>query len=185
MSQHISAVGQIATEPKLYTPSGGVQFCTFRLASTERRFDAQRKEWVDGDTNWFTVNSFRSLAVNASASFSKGDRVVVTGRLRVRQWETDEKKGNSVEIDVDGIGHDVRWGVSRFTKQQVEQPTSSRESGTGTNEADGSAAASLLTHSGSASGQLSEAQNDASSRENATDSADQAAREPELVDAPF
>ncbi len=131
MSQHVSAVGQVATEPKLYTPSGGVQFCTFRLASTERRFDAGRKEWIDGDTNWFTVNSFRSLAVHASASFSKGDRVVVTGRLRVRQWETDEKKGNSVEIDVDGIGHDVRWGVSTFTKQQNDHIDSPRETGAG------------------------------------------------------
>lgn len=121
MSQHISTVGQIATDPKIFTPENGVQFCTFRLASTERRFDAQRKEWIDGDTTWFTINTFRSLATHANASFTKGDRIVVTGRLRVRQWEKEEKKGTSIEIDADGIGHDVRWGVSSFTKRSGQQ----------------------------------------------------------------
>ena len=124
MSHQLSVIGQLATDPKLFTPEGGVQFCTFRIASTERRFNTTTKEWTDGDTNWFTVNSFRSLAVHAHESFAKGDRVVVTGRLRVRNWEKEEKKGTSVEIDVDGIGHDVRWGTSTFTKQnsQPEPP---------------------------------------------------------------
>lgn len=117
MSQTISAIGQIATEPKLFAPESGVQFCTFRLACTERRFDGAKGEWADGTTNWFTVNAFRALAVNAAHSFAKGDRVVVQGRLRVRRWEKDEKHGNSVEIDAEGIGHDVRWGVSSFEKR--------------------------------------------------------------------
>lgn len=124
MSQHISTIGLIATEPKLFTPEGGAEFCTFRLASTERRFDAQKKEWFDGETNWFTVNTFRTLAVHANESFSKGDRIIVSGRLRMRAWEKDEKKGTSINIDADGLGHDVRWGVSRFTKKsgQTDQP---------------------------------------------------------------
>lgn len=119
MSQQISAVGTIATAPKLFTPEGGAQFCTFRLASTERRFDAGRNAWVDGDTNWFTVNAFRSLAFNAQQSFSRGDRVVVSGRLRVRPWESEERRGISVEIDADAVGHDVRWGVSSFARSPV------------------------------------------------------------------
>ena len=119
MSQQISAVGTIATAPKLFTPEGGSQFCTFRLASTERRFDAGRNAWVDGDTNWFTVNAFRSLALNAQQSFARGDRVVVSGRLRVRPWESEERRGISVEIDADAVGHDVRWGVSSFARSPV------------------------------------------------------------------
>lgn len=117
MSQHISVIGQVATEPKLFAPEGGVQFCTFRLACTERRFDSQKNEWVDAETNWFTINSFRTLATHAKESFAKGDRVIVSGRLRIRNWEKEEKRGTSVEIDIDGIGHDVRWGVSSFTKR--------------------------------------------------------------------
>lgn len=129
MSQHITAIGQIATDPKLFTPESGVPFCTFRLACTERRFDGKTNEWIDGVTNWFTVNAFRSLAVHAKESFAKGDRLIVGGRLRVRRWEKDEKAGNSVEIDADGIGHDVRWGVSSFEKR-----TASGEGGDGSGE---------------------------------------------------
>ncbi|KUF08032.1 single-stranded DNA-binding protein [Leucobacter sp. G161] len=121
MSQHFSTIGQIATDPKLFTPAGGAAFCTFRLASTERRYDVGKQEWTDTETNWFTVNTFRSLAQHAKSSFSKGDRVVVTGKLRVRAWEADEKRGTSVEIDADGIGHDVRFGVSVFVKNPVPE----------------------------------------------------------------
>ncbi|MBP6684105.1 MAG: single-stranded DNA-binding protein [Leucobacter sp.] len=121
MSQHFSTIGQIATDPKLFTPAGGTAFCTFRLASAERRYDATKQEWTDSDTNWFTVNTFRGLAQHAKSSFSKGDRVVVTGKLRVRAWEADEKRGTSVEIDADGIGHDVRFGVSVFVKSPVPE----------------------------------------------------------------
>lgn len=117
MSQHLSTIGVVATDPKLFTPAGGAEFCTFRLACTERRFDGQKQTWVDGETNWYTVNTFRALAVHAHGSLSKGDRVVLSGRLRVRSWEKDEKRGTSVEIDADGIGHDLRWGTSTFTKR--------------------------------------------------------------------
>ena len=120
MSQHISTIGLIATDPKLFTPEGGAEFCTFRLACTERRFDSQKKEWIDGETNWFTVNTFRTLAVHANTSFAKGDRVIVSGRLRMRNWEKDDKKGTSINIDADGLGHDVRWGVSTFTKKSAQ-----------------------------------------------------------------
>lgn len=129
MSHNLSLVGQIATDPKFFTPQGGAEFCTFRLASTERRYDANSQEWVDGDTNWFTVNTFRSLARHANRSFKKGDRVVLTGKLRVRTWEKDEKRGTSVEVDAEGIGHDVRFGVSAFTKAMSAEAPAGQPTG--------------------------------------------------------
>ncbi|MGO1539003.1 MAG: single-stranded DNA-binding protein [Leucobacter sp.] len=122
MSNPICAVGTVATVPKLIQIAPEVTLCSFRLACNERRYDRERGEWVDGDTNWFTVSVFRQMAAHAAASFSKGDRVIVHGRLRVRRWEQKEKdrSGLSVEIDADALGHDVRWGTSRFTKQQTE-----------------------------------------------------------------
>src|SRR5690606_24074990 len=123
--QQISVIGQIATEPKLFTPEGGVQFCSFRLASTERRYDADRKEWTDRETNWFTGNAFRHRALNAKESFRNGDRAVVAGRPRVRAWENGEKRGTAVEIDADGFGHDLRWGTSKFTKRDLAASASS------------------------------------------------------------
>ncbi len=117
MTTIIHVVGTIATDPKLINPASGTQLCSFRLASDERRYDREKQEWVDGDTNWFGVVSFRGLAGHAHESFRKGDRVMVTGRLRMRKWEKDDRKGTSVEIEAEALGHDVRWGVSRFEKR--------------------------------------------------------------------
>lgn len=126
MSTTITVVGSIATDPKLIRPSSGVQLCSFRIASDERRFDREQQGWVEGHTNWFGVVAFRGLANHAHESFKKGDRVIVTGRLRVRKWEKDEKRGTSVEIEADSIGHDVRFGVTQFEKRVFAQ-TSERE----------------------------------------------------------
>ncbi len=117
MPNPISIVGTIATAPRTIQTQSGVPLCTFRVASSERRFDRESKTWSDGETNWFSVTAFRGLAQHASESFQKGDRVIVSGRLRVRNWERDEKSGTSVEIEADALGHDLRWGVSSFTKR--------------------------------------------------------------------
>lgn len=116
MASAIKVVGTVATDLKEIQLSTGTQLCSFRLASSERRYDRKTESWVNSDTNWFTVNVFNSLAKNALQSFNKGDRLIVSGRLRVKQWEREEKSGTSVEIDADALGHDVRWGVSSFQK---------------------------------------------------------------------
>lgn len=122
MSTTVTVIGTIATDPRTTSAPGKATFCTFRLASTDRRFDREQNLWVDGETNWFTVNAFRSLAAHAGASFTKGQRVVVHGRLRVRRWETEEKSGTSVEIEADAIGHDLRWGVTAFSRRTPAEP---------------------------------------------------------------
>jgi single-strand DNA-binding protein len=71
---------------------------------------------VDADTNWYTVTTFRQLATNVVGSVAKGQRVVVTGRLRVREWATEDKHGTNVEIDADALGHDLSWGTAAFTR---------------------------------------------------------------------
>ena len=117
MSTTINVIGTIATDPRLVHPASGVPLCSFRLASDERRYDKERKEWVEGHTNWFGVVCFRSLAAHAHESFKKGDRVIVSGKLKIRKWEKDEKKGTSVEIEAEAIGHDLRWGITKFEKR--------------------------------------------------------------------
>ena len=125
MSNIVTVVGTIATEPRALTTQSGIALCSFRVASGERRFDREKKSWVDGETNWFTVTAFRGLALNAHDSFHKGDRVVVSGRLRVRSWERDDRSGTSVEIEAEALGHDLRWGVSQFSKKQRGEPEAS------------------------------------------------------------
>jgi single-strand DNA-binding protein len=116
MTDTITLTGIIATDPRVVTTEAGLDIASFRLASTHRRFDRVKDEWVDGDTNWYTVTAFRALGANAGQSLRKGERVVVLGRLRVRAWEAGDKSGTTVEVDADAIGHDLRWGRSSFVR---------------------------------------------------------------------
>jgi len=117
MSNPICLVGTIATDPRFSQSGSRVPFCSFRLASNDRRYDREKAEWVDGETTWVSVHVFRGLAEHARESFAKGDRVIVSGRLRVRRWEKEEKTGISVAVEADALGHDLRWGVSRFERR--------------------------------------------------------------------
>ncbi|RZT61156.1 single-stranded DNA-binding protein [Leucobacter luti] len=132
MSITVSVVGTIGTIPRLTRTTGQVSICTFRLAQTARRFDRERGQWVDGETSWYTVNSFRGLADHASLSLARGDRVVVSGKLRVRAWQREDRSGTTAEIEADGLGHDLRWGTTRFIPDPVAQeagPDADAESG--------------------------------------------------------
>lgn len=117
MRQIISTVGTVATEPREAKISGDIYLCSFRLAHNEDKYDKATERWVGKDTNWFTVNVYKNMAQNVKNSFNKGDRVFVKGRLRIRQWQKEERSGTSVEIDADVIGHDLRWGTSVYTKK--------------------------------------------------------------------
>ena len=116
MTDTISLTGLVATTPKHVVTGTGLSVTSFRFASTQRRYDRAEQKWVDGDTNWYTVATFRQLATNVNASLQKGQRVIVTGRLRVRDWATDDKRGTNVEIDADAVGHDLSWGTTTFTR---------------------------------------------------------------------
>ncbi|MEO9246405.1 single-stranded DNA-binding protein [Citricoccus nitrophenolicus] len=116
MSEHITVRGFVATDPTTRTTPSGLAVGNFRLASTDRRFDREQQAWVDGATNWFTVNMFRQLSTNVAASLSKGQPVLVTGRLKVRQWQNEERSGTSVEIEAETIGHDLTLGTAFFNR---------------------------------------------------------------------
>ncbi|MGQ7785951.1 single-stranded DNA-binding protein [Nesterenkonia sp. PF2B19] len=126
MTETITVRGFIGNDIRHITTDKGLPISTFRLASTPRRYDRERGEWVDGETNWYTVTSFRALAQNVHSTLAKGDPVLVTGRLKVRQWSNDTgQRGTSVEIDADGVGHDLTFGTSSFTRLGGQQADSS------------------------------------------------------------
>ena len=116
MIDTLSVSGIVATTPRHVVTSEGLAITSFRLASQQRWFDRKVGRWSDGETNWYTVTAFRDLAVNASQSLQKGDRVVTVGRLKVRDWSNDDRSGTSVEIEADSLGHDLYWGVTDYTK---------------------------------------------------------------------
>lgn len=116
MTDTITVTGLVATVPFVVSQPDKVPFTSFRLASNQRYFDRKSSQWVAGDTNWYTVTAFRGLAANAAASVHKGDRVLVTGRLKVRRWESGEKSGLAVDVEADSIGHDLVWGTARYER---------------------------------------------------------------------
>ena len=119
MIDTLTVSGIVATTPRHIVTSEGLAITSFRLASTQRRFDKGQSAWVDMDTNWYTLVAFRQLATNTERSVRKGDRVIACGRVKVRDWQTDERSGTAIEIEADSIGHDLLWGTSDFTRSSL------------------------------------------------------------------
>lgn len=116
MTEQITVQGLIATTPRHIKTQDGLDITSFRLASSQRRYDRNQNRWIDSETNWYTITAVKSLAVNAFASVNKGDRLIISGKLRIRDWDNGSSSGTSVEIEADSLGHDLSWGKSVFTR---------------------------------------------------------------------
>ncbi len=114
---NITVVGNLTGDPELkFTPSGAA-VANFTVASTPRTFDRQTNEWKDGDALFIRCDAWRQLAENVAESLTKGQRVVVTGSLKVRNFERqDGSKGTSVEMTVDEIGPSLRFATAKVTR---------------------------------------------------------------------
>ena len=110
--------------------AGDAQVASFRLGSTPRRFSRRSGEWVDGETQWFTVNAWRGLAENVAASVHRGDPVVVHGRMNASTWVSNAGvEVISLEVDASFVGHDLGRGTSVFTRTpRAAEPTAEPES---------------------------------------------------------
>ncbi len=113
----ITLVGNLTRDPELrFTPSGAA-VADFTVASTSRTFDRQTNEWKDGDTLFIRCSAWRQLAENVAGSLTKGTRVVVTGSLKVREYERqDGGRGTSVEMTVDEVGPSLRNATAQVTR---------------------------------------------------------------------
>jgi single-strand DNA-binding protein len=116
MTDTITITGLVATTPRHLVTSEGLPITSFRVASTQRRFDRSNQKWIDGDTNWYSITLFRQLATNAAGSVNKGDRVIITGRLKIREWQNSERGGLNIDIEADALGHDLSWGTAIFSR---------------------------------------------------------------------
>ncbi|WP_289017622.1 single-stranded DNA-binding protein [uncultured Ornithinimicrobium sp.] len=115
----ITVVGNLTADPELrFTPSGAA-VANFTVASTPRQFDRQANEFKDGETLFMRCSVWREAAENASESLSKGMRVIVTGRLVSRSWQTNEGENRTVmEMQVDEVGPSLRYATAQVTKTQ-------------------------------------------------------------------
>lgn len=115
----VTVVGNVATEPESQVTATGVTVSRFRLATTSRRWDAERGAWTDGATSFYTVRAWRNLGSNVKESVCLGEPLVVHGRLRIRQEEKDGQRYLSAELEAVAIGHDLARGVARFTRSSA------------------------------------------------------------------
>jgi len=113
----ITVVGNLTADPELrFTPSGAA-VANFTVASTPRTFDRQTNEWKDGDALFLRCSVWRQAAENVAESLTRGTRVVVSGRLKQRSFETKEgEKRTVVELDVDEIGPSLRYATAKVNK---------------------------------------------------------------------
>ncbi|MDP9433718.1 MAG: single-stranded DNA-binding protein [Actinomycetota bacterium] len=104
----ITVIGNVGVVPVLRTVANGTSVAGFRIASTRRQQDRETGEWSDGETLWFGVTCWRTLAQHCAESLRKGDRVVVHGRLVGRSWRTDNgEERTGMEIDAITVGYDL------------------------------------------------------------------------------
>ena len=114
----VTIVGNLTDDPELkYTPNGAA-VANFSVAVSRRVRNEATGQWEDADTSFLRVNVWRSLAENAAESLTRGTRVIVTGRIRQRSWETPEGERRSVvEIEADEIGPSLKWATAKIERR--------------------------------------------------------------------
>lgn len=97
--------------------AGESRVATFRVAATPRRYQRSTDAWVDGDTQWYTVNAWRALGEHCEQSLRRGDPVFVQGRLRATTWTNSAGiEVTGYEVDAAVVGHDLSRGTAVFTR---------------------------------------------------------------------
>ena len=113
----ITLIGNLTADPELRFTPNGAAVANFTVASTPRTFDRQTNEWRDGDSMFINCSVWRQYAENVAESLSKGTRVIVSGRLKARSYETREGEKRTVfEVDVDEVGPALRYATAKVTR---------------------------------------------------------------------
>src|SRR6202522_3172493 len=113
----LTVVGNLVDDPELRFPPAGQPVARFRIASTPRFMDKATNEWKDGDSLFLTCNVWRQAAENVAESLTRGMRVIVSGRLKQRQYETKEGEKRTVyEVEADDVGPSLRNASAKVNR---------------------------------------------------------------------
>jgi single-strand DNA-binding protein len=114
----ITVVGNLTADPELRYTQNGLAVANFTIASTPRNFDRASSEWKDGEALFLRASVWREFAENVAGTLTKGMRVMATGRLKQRSYETKEgEKRTTIELEVDEIGPSLRYAKATVTRQ--------------------------------------------------------------------
>lgn len=113
----VTVVGNLTEDPTIRFTPQGVAVASFTVASTPRMLDKQSGSWQDGDPLFLRCNIWRQAAENVGESLTRGTRVIVTGRLRQRSYDTKEgEKRTVIELEVDEVGPSLRYATTKVNK---------------------------------------------------------------------
>ena len=113
----ITVVGNLTADPELRYTQSGLAVANFTIASTPRTFDRQTNDWKDGEALFIRASVWREFAEHVASSLTKGARVIASGRLKQRSYETKEgEKRTSIELEVDEIGPSLRYATAQVTR---------------------------------------------------------------------
>jgi single-strand DNA-binding protein len=113
----ITVIGNLTADPELRFTPAGAAVANFTVASTPRTFDRNSNEWKDGEALFMRCNIWREAAENVAESLTRGSRVIVSGRLKQRSYETREgEKRTVVELEVDEIGPSLKYATAKVNK---------------------------------------------------------------------
>jgi single-strand DNA-binding protein len=119
----VTVVGNLTADPELRFTQNGLAVANFTIASTPRNFDRQANEWKDGEALFLRASVWREFAEHVAGSLTKGSRVIATGRLKQRSYETREgEKRTSIELEVDEIGPSLRYATANVTRAASNRP---------------------------------------------------------------
>ena len=117
----VTVVGNVVDSPRRVSLQNGA-VTNFRMASTSRRYDSGRQEFVDGGTFWVDVECWNGLSSNVSASISKGDPVIVRGALSTHSWEGENGRRSTPRIRAFAVGPNLARGTADFKRSQSARP---------------------------------------------------------------
>ncbi|MCP3800889.1 single-stranded DNA-binding protein [Allokutzneria sp. A3M-2-11 16] len=111
-----TVIGNVVNDPQSRTVKSGACVVSFRVASNRRRLDRASGEWVDSDPLFLSVQCWGELGAGVAYSLRKGDPVIVTGRLRTREWEAEGQRRSVVELDAEAVGPDLARSLARVQR---------------------------------------------------------------------
>ncbi|MEU7860383.1 single-stranded DNA-binding protein [Nonomuraea sp. NPDC049141] len=115
---YITLTGNVAAEPRQYSFDDGARVTSLRVLTTHRYFDRKTGQWADGERVCFAVRCWRALGDNVAKSVQVGQPVVVSGKLRIREFGPEGDRRFMPEVEASAVGHDLRWGTGVFAKPE-------------------------------------------------------------------
>jgi single-strand DNA-binding protein len=118
----VTVIGNLTADPELRFTQTGLAVANFTIASTPREYDRAANEYKDGEPLFLRASCWREFAEHVAGSLTKGSRVIASGRLKQRSYETAEgEKRTSLELEVDEIGPSLKYATAQVTRQQTNR----------------------------------------------------------------